>query len=177
LKTFIIKPNTKSFGREQRLVCTVLNKHYTKTYRAQRLIFQTKQKPDYIAPFDLVLLTKTKKIIAQYYKIQDNLHLYYNHQLISGFEKFIFKSPERMFKYFSSPEKTWKAVNKFRKRAGFKKLERQKYKLIQYNESVFHKSIKIEPIAIYGYRKEARKIAKQYNLPHFTTAKKFYEKI
>ncbi len=177
LKTSIVKPNTKSFGREQRLACTALSKNYLKTYRAQGLIFQTKEKPDHMAPFDLVILTKAKKIIVQYYRMQDNLHLYYNHQLIPGFKKFIFQDSKKMFKTFNSPEKTWKAVNEFRQKAGFKPLSKQKYKLIQYNEIVFNNPIKIKPIAIFGYRKIAREIAKQHNLPHFISAKNFYEKL
>ena len=59
IKTKKIKPNTKSFGRKRRLACTALSKNYTKTYRPQGIIFKTTDKPDYVAPFDLVLLTKT----------------------------------------------------------------------------------------------------------------------
>ena len=90
IKTKKIRPNTKSFGKKDRLACSFLHKNYLKTYRAQGLIFTTKIKPDQVYPFDIVLLTDAKKIIVQYYRIQDDLHIYYNHQLIPGFEKFVF---------------------------------------------------------------------------------------
>ena len=48
VKTKTIKPNTKSFGRERRLSCTMLSRNYTKTYRPHGIIFQTEEKPDYI---------------------------------------------------------------------------------------------------------------------------------
>ncbi len=95
LKTKIIKPNTKSFGRDNRLACTLLNKNYLKTYRAQGLIFQTDAKPDFVYPFDLVLLSNAKKLIVQYYRIKNNLHIYYNHNLLPDFEKFVFKSTKK----------------------------------------------------------------------------------
>ena len=66
------------FGRKKRLSCTVLNEKYTKTYRPQGIIFQTSKKPDYIFPFDLVLLSATNRIIVHYYRIKNNLHVYYN---------------------------------------------------------------------------------------------------
>ncbi|RMD46218.1 hypothetical protein D6829_00095, partial [Candidatus Pacearchaeota archaeon] len=66
LKTNTLKLNTKSFGRKRRLSCSFLHKNYLKTYRSQGLIFQTNQKPDYVYPFDLVLLSDAKKIIVQY---------------------------------------------------------------------------------------------------------------
>ena len=105
-----IKPNTKSFGMQKRLACTALSKYYTKTYRPQGIIFKTKNKPVYIAPFDLVLLTKTNNIIAHYYIIKNNLHPYYNQELISGFGKFIFKTAREMLKKFPSPEKAWNEI-------------------------------------------------------------------
>jgi len=81
-----------------------------------------------------------------------------------------------MIKKYPSPESAWKEVNKFRVSHGYTKLTKQKYRLVEYNEVVFHKTIKIKPIAIFGYRKEARKVAKKLGLPHYVTAKKFYEK-
>ncbi|MDP3987397.1 MAG: hypothetical protein Q8P81_04195, partial [Nanoarchaeota archaeon] len=113
IKTKKIKPNTKSFGRQKRLACTALSKNYTKTYRPQGIIFKAKDKPDYVAPFDLVLLTKTNNIIVHYYRIKNNLHLYYNQELIKESEKFIFKTAKEMLKKFSSPKKAWNEVNKF----------------------------------------------------------------
>ncbi|RMD45363.1 hypothetical protein D6829_02490, partial [Candidatus Pacearchaeota archaeon] len=71
----------------------------------------------------------------------------------------------------------WKAVNDFRVKHGYKKLPKQKHRLIEYNEVIFHKPVKITPVAIFGYKKIAKDIAKQYNIPHFSTAKKFYESI
>lgn len=175
IKTKTIKLNTKSFGREIRLSCTLLHKNYLKTYRPQGIIFQTDQSPDLVYPFDLVLLTDAKKIIVHYYRIKENLHMYYNHNLIPGFEKFIFKKIEDLLKKFPSPEEAWKAVSKFREEHGYKKLPKQKHRLVEYNETIFYNPVKISPVAIFGYKKEARDIAKKYGLPHFTTAKKFYE--
>ena len=176
IKSKTIKPNTKSFGRKRRLACTALSKNYTKTYRPQGIIFKTTDKPDYVAPFDLVLLTKTNKIIVHYYRIKSNLHFYYNQELISGFKKFIFKTAKDMLKKFPSPEKAWIEVNEFRVKNGYKLLTKQKYRLVEYNEIIFHKPIKIIPIALYGYRKEAREKAKKLGLPHYIAAKNFCEK-
>jgi len=177
VKKKVIKLNTKSFGRERRLSCTVLHSNYLKTYRPQGIIFQTKQKSDHIYPFDLVLLGATDRIIVHYYRIKDNLHEYYNHQLIPGFEKFIFKDFKMMARKISSPKKAWSEVNKFRVKNGYKKLPIQKFKLAEYNEAVFHKNVIIKPIALFGYRKNARAIAKKVGLPHFVTAKKFWENL
>jgi hypothetical protein len=170
-----IKPNTKSFGRKRRLSCTIIDKDYTKTYRPQGIIFQTNSKPDYIFPFDLVLLSATDKIIVHYYRIKNNLHIYYNHKLIKGFERFIFKDFRSMIKKYSSPTKAWQAVNKFRKENSFNELPKQKFRLVEYNEAVFHKPIKIKPVAIFGYRKEAAEVAEKLNLPHYVSAKHFYQ--
>lgn len=159
-----------------RLSTTILHKNYLKTYRAQGIIFQTKVKPNYMMPLDLVLLSNAKKIIVHYYRIKDNLHLYYNHSLLSGFKKFIFKDFSKMLKKFPSPEFVWKEVSKFRINAGHKNLSKQKYRLVEYNEVVFNKQIKITPIALFGYKKESKKLAKKYGLPHYISAKKFYEK-
>jgi len=177
VKTSIIKPNTKSFGRKKRLSCTILGEKYNKTYRPQGIIFQTKTSPDYIFPLDLVLLSSTDKIIVHYYRIKNKLHIYYNHNLIPGFEKFIFKDFNSMIKKYPSPEKAWEAVNKFRKKAGFNALPKQKFRLVEYNEAVFHKPIKIKPIALFGYRRETAQIAEKLNLPHYVSAKHFYKHI
>ena len=176
VRTNTIKPNTKSFGYKMRLACSLLSDNYTKTYRAQGIIFTTKAKPDYISPFDMVLLTQTEDIIVQYYRIENNLHIYYNHKLIPGYERFIFSSVENLTRNISNPAEAWKKVNDFRMEAGYKKLPDQKYRLVQYNELIFHKIIKIKPVAVFGYTKEARVIAKKLNLPCFSSAKKFYQK-
>ncbi len=177
IKTKNIKPNTKSFGREKRLSCTVLSKNYTKTYRPHGIIFQTLQKPDHILPFDLVLLSATDNIIVHYYRIKNNLHIYYNHSLINGFEKFFFKDFNSLLNKYSSPLIAWKEVNKFRKQNGYNALPKNKFRLAEYNEAVFYKSIKIKPIAIYGYLPETIKIARELNLPRFISAKQFFNKI
>ncbi len=177
LKTKTLKLNTKSFGRKKRLACSFLHKNYLKTYRAQGIIFQTNQKPDFIYPFDLVLLSDAKKIIVQYYRIKENLDAYYNHKLLSGFEKFVFKDINTLLKKFPSLDAVWKEVNKFRTNNGYKELPKQKHKLIEYNEVIFHKPVKISPVAIFGYKKITKEIAKQYNLPHFLSAKKFFESL
>jgi hypothetical protein len=175
VKTKKIKPNTKSFGRKRRLSCTILGKNYNKTYRPQGIIFQTREKPDYIFPFDLVLLGATERIIVYYYRIKNNLHIYYNHKLISGFEQFIFKNFNSMIKKYPSSEKVWVAVNKFRKKNNFRALPRKKFRLVEYNEATFHRIIRIKPIAIFGYRKETARIAKKLNLPHYVSAKHFWK--
>ena len=177
VKKKIIKPNTKSFGRKRRLACTAINSNYTKTYRPQGIIFQTKDKPDYVAPFDLVLLSNAQKIIVHYYRIKNNLHVYYNHDLIPGFEKFIFKDFRDMISNFSSPKEAWKAVNKFIVDKGNSILPPTKYRLVEYNEVIFHKPIHIKPIAIFGYTKKAREVAKKLSLPHFTSTKEFYNSL
>lgn len=176
VRTKTIKPNTKSFGRELRLACSILHKNYLKTYRPQGIIFQTADKPKYIFPFDLVVLSATNKIIVQYYRIRKNLWAYYGNQLINGFERFIFKNFNEMVKIIFSPAIAWKRVNVFRKSHGYNALKKQKYKLVEYNEAIFNKPIRIKPIAVYGYRKETRKIAKRLGLPAFTSAKQFYLK-
>ncbi len=177
LKTKTLKPNTKSFGRQKRLSCTILSKNYTTTYRPQGIIFKTESKPEYIFPFDLVILGATDNIIVHYYRIKNNLHVYYNHKLIPGFERFVFKDFNKMIKKVPSPAIAWKLINKFRKNKGYNELKKQKYRLVEYNEAVFHKPIKIIPIGLFGYRKEAREIAKKLNLPCFISAKKFYQSL
>lgn len=177
IKTGVIKLNTKSFGRNRRLSTTILSPEYTKTYRPQGIIFQTKDKPAYVLPFDLVVLTDAENIVVHYYRIKNNLHMYYNHELIPGFEKFIFKTFASMSKTIPSPAQAWRAVNAFRTSRGFSKLPPSKYRLVEYNEVVFEKPVTIKPVAIFGYRKEARVMAKKYNLPHFVSAGAFYDSL
>jgi hypothetical protein len=177
IQTKTIKPNTKSFGRQKRLSCTILHKNYTKTYRAQGIIFQTNDKPDYVLPFDLVLLGATDNIIVQYYRIKNNLHIYYNHSLIQGYNSFIFKDFNAMIKKIPSPSFAWKKVNKFRQRKGYGYLPLSKYRLVEYNEVVFQKNVSIKPVAFFGYTKNARLIAKKIGLPHYTSAKLFFDKM
>ncbi len=176
IKTGVIKPNTKSFGREMRLAGTIINKNYLKTYRPHGIIFQTNEQPDCILPFDLVLLSATDDIIVHYYRIKNNLHVYYNHSLIPGFEKFIFKDFNKMIKEIPSPEVAWKEVNEFRMKNGYKKLPTSKYRLVEYNEVIFNRPIKVKPVALYGYRKETRKLAHEIGLPSYVSAKQFYNR-
>ncbi len=172
-----IKPNTKSFGRKRRLSCTILDQHYTKTYRPHGIVFQTDEEPDHIFPFDMVLLSATDKIIVHYYRIKNNLHVYYNHRLISGFEKFIFKDFRTMIRAIPSPQAAWKEANTFRIMHGYPELPSSKYRLAEYNEAVFNKVVRIRPIALFGYRKETRTIAKELGLPYFVSAKQFFSKV
>jgi hypothetical protein len=137
LSTNTIKPNTKSFGQKRRLSTTILHENYTKTYRPQGIIFQTEENPDYILPFDLVLLSDVKEVVVHYYRIKDNLHVYYKHKLIDGYEKFIFKNISLMLEKFNSPKSAWIAVNDFRKENDYVQLPRSKYRLAEYNEAVF----------------------------------------
>ncbi|MEI7961725.1 MAG: hypothetical protein WCI04_05310 [archaeon] len=177
IKSKIIKPNTNSFGRKKRLACTLLHKNYLKTYRPQGLIFQTNKKPDYYFPFDLAVLRASNNIVTHYYKIKNNLHIYYNQELIKGFEKFIFKDFSKMLKKISSPKSAAKKVNEFRKKAEFDTLPNSKLRLVQYNEAVFQSIVKIKPIGIFGRTKKARQVAQKVNLHCYSSAKEFYKTI
>ena len=176
LKTGAIKPNTLSFGQQKRLACSIVHSNYQKTYRSQGLIFQTEGRPIVIYPFDVVLLTDAKKMVVQYYRIKDKLHEYYKHKLIKGSEQFAFKDFGEMFKKFPNQESAWNAVNKFRIGAGYYALPKPKHKLVEYCEVIFNRPIKIKPVAIYGYTKASRGIAAKFGLPHFSSARKFYER-
>lgn len=176
-RTKKIKPNTKSFGRKRRLSCTILSEKYTKTYRPQGIIFKTREKPDYVLPFDLVLLSATDRIIVHYYRIKDKLHVYYNHTLIPGFEKFVFSDFGSLKKKYSSPKLVWEDVNRFRRKSGFHVLPKNKFRLVEYNEAVFHRPIKIEPVALFGYKSNARTLARELGLPCYATSKEFYRTI
>ncbi len=79
-----------------------------------------------------------------------------------------------MIEKYPSPEIAWEEVNKFRKESGYESLVHQKFRLAEYNEVIFHKPIKIKPVALFGYKKETRIIAKKLNLPYYASAKQFY---
>ena len=81
-----------------------------------------------------------------------------------------------MLKKFSSPQSAWEAVNDFRQRHGHELLPIPKRRLVEYNEAVFMKPIKIKPVALFGYREQAKKLADKYGLKHFKSAKNFYER-
>lgn len=175
VRTGVIRPNTMSFGVEQRLSTTILSENYTKSYRPQGLIFTTNQTPEYILPFDLIVLSDVKNVLVHYYRIKDNIHFYYNHQLIPGFERFIFQNMASLLKQFPTPDDAWNAVNKFRVSNGHKSLPKSKQRLSLYNEAVFHTNVAITPVAIFGYKKEARLKAKALNLPHYRSANAFFQ--
>jgi hypothetical protein len=174
VQTGVIRPNTKSFGKQSRLCTTILAPNYLKTYRSQGIIFSTKQAPCYVVPFDLVLLTDVKKPIVQYYRIKDNLQYYYNHRLIPGFEKFVFSNFEDLLRVFPTHQKVWSEISCFRKEAGLSQLPLSKYRLIEYNEAVFESEVSIIPVAIFGRGTAPRQIAKKYNLPLYTSAREFH---
>ena len=176
VKNKIIKPNTVSFGVEQRLSTTIISKEYTKSYRAQGIIFKTKQKPNYIIPFDLVVLSDVENVVVHYYRIKDSIHFYYNHKLVNGFEKFLYKDFKSMIKRFPTPENVWDVVNDFRVKNNLKRLPKTKKRLFQYNEAVFHSDVSIEPVAIFGYKKESRQKAKKLGLEYFRSVNEFYKK-
>lgn len=176
IKTKTIKPNTKSFGRKKRLSCTILQNKYLKTYRSQGIIFTTRKKPDYIFPFDLAVLSATNDIVVQYYRIKNNLHIHYNRNLIQGFEEFIFKDFSKMLTAINSPMKAWNLVNAFRKKNGFAALPKTKFRLVEYNEAIFHSPTKITLIAIFGNSKAAKKKAQKLSLPHYKTVKEFWDR-
>ena len=79
-----------------------------------------------------------------------------------------------MIKKFPSLDKVWTEVNKFRKSKNMPTLTKNKKKLIQYNEVIFNKPINIKPIAIYGYKKSAREVSKKLGIPHYKSAKEFF---
>ena len=174
-----IDPNTVSFGQADRLACTVLNSTYTQTYRAQGIIFQTDDLPDYVAPFDLMVLANTpgEEIFSDYYKIVGELKEHYGRSLIPGYTNFLFKTPEEMFAKIPNPEVAWKLVNEFRLKHGLTPIPEDQKKLVMYNEVIFHKTIAIEPVALFGVEKCVLQLAERahaINLPIFTSAQEFY---
>ena len=104
LKRKRITPNTNSFDQNKRLACTNLSLNYPQTYREQGLIFRTREKPNHIYPFDLAVLTKNNDLVVDYYKIENDLDVYYNHTLIEGYKEFLFKNVKSMLKAIPSPQ-------------------------------------------------------------------------
>ncbi|MFA6268228.1 MAG: hypothetical protein WCW13_00715 [archaeon] len=176
IESKVIIPNTFSFGKNKRLACSILNKNYLKTYRSQGLIFQTQNNPTEIFPFDLAILTKNNNIIVRYYKIKNLLADYYGNNLITGHERFSFKTIEELLSVFPSPKKVWETVNTFRINACVTQLPKTKYKLVEYNEAIFDKPVQISPTGIFGYTLEVRKLAKEFHLPYYKNAKEFWIK-
>ena len=123
LSSNIIKTNTRSFGQKMRLSTTILHDNYLKTYRPQGVIFKTDNIPDYVLPFDLILLSETDNIVVHYYQMKDNLHQFYNHKLIVGYKQFVFKNIGELVSKFKTPVSAWREVNTFRLKNGQKNLK------------------------------------------------------
>lgn len=171
----IILPNTKSFGHEPRLACSNLAENYTTTYRGQGVVFQTSQQPDYVAPFDLAVLTKSDHVLTQYYRIEKNIAEYYNRELIDGFERFRYSSVEEMLMDIESPEIAFEKVNQFRQAAGYKPLPKNKKKLFQYNEVIFHQPVNLDFVGIFGRLPELKQFSEIFTVPRWRSAKDFRE--
>jgi hypothetical protein len=54
-------------------------------------------------------------------------------------------------------------------------LAQSKKRLFYYNETVFHTSVKIKPIALFGYKPEARLKAKKLGLKYYRSVKEFFK--
>jgi len=176
LRTKRLKPNTRSFGQKKRLSTTILHRNYLETYRPQGIVFTTASKPAYVLPFDLMLAAESDKILVHYYQMRDNLHLFYNHPLIPGYKKFVFKDIQSLVRRFRSPQAAWKAVNDFRAAHGQKRLPKAKSRLCSYNEAVFLKTVPIKPVAIFGSVVAAKSLARRFSVPYFRSAREFYKK-
>jgi hypothetical protein len=178
IESGVLEPNTMSFGQNKRLSFTELHDNYTETYRERGIIFQSDDHPDYILPFDMSVLAKieNEEVVVLYDDIEDKLHVYYNMNLIPGFEKFMFKDSDKMFEEIPSPEVAFEMINKFRVENGFDKLSEDKFKLFQYNEAVVTKPIKLTIVGLFGELEEIKKLAEKHHLPYFKSAKEFYEK-
>jgi len=175
LETLTINPNTVSFNEPVRLSTTIIWKNYTETYRPEWIIFETKQQPKHIFPFDLIVLTDNDTFEVHYYKMEGNLWFFYQRNLIPGYEKFKCASYEEIVKKYPTVEEVINAVNTFRIENGFKPLPEDKTRLIQYNEAVFQEPVKITPVAIFWTNERSKEVAKIFNLPHYHSAKEFYE--
>jgi hypothetical protein len=174
IKNKKIKPNTKSFNQKDRLCCTCLSENYIKTYRAQGLIFQTKNSPKHVYPFDLSVFLKINDLIVEYSKIP-NIAEYYSLGLIDGYKKFEFKDFKSMVEKVPSPIVALEKVNEIRVSSGFKKICGDVTKLLDYNEVVFEEEITIVPVAIFGTSNFSKKISKMFGLEHYESAEQFYQ--
>lgn len=175
LETLTINPNTVSFNEPVRLSTTILGKNYVETYRPEGIIFETDQEPKHIFPFDLIVLTDNDTFEVHYYKMEGNLWFFYQRNLIPGYEKFKCTSYEEIVQKYPTLDDVVKAVNEFRIQNWFQALPEDKARLIQYNEAVFQEPVKIKPVAIFWTNERSKQVAKIFNLPHFTSAKEFYE--
>jgi hypothetical protein len=175
LETLEILPNTISFNEPMRLSTTALSKEYVETYRPEWLIFQTTHQPKHYFPFDLILLSDNDEFEEHYYEMQHRLWDFYVRNLIAWYEKFKFSSFEEMIKTYPSPAHSLSAVNTFRTENWFLPLPESKSKIVKYNEAVFEEPIKIAPIAIYWTNQKSKDLSDAFNLPHFESAKAFYD--
>jgi hypothetical protein len=177
LETGVIKPNTVSFNEPVRLSTTILWKNYVETYRPEWIIFETVQEPKHIFPFDLIVLTDNDTFEVHYYKMEGNLWFFYQRNLISWYEKFKCSSYDEIIAKYPTIDDAIDTVNTFRTEHGFKPLPDDKKRLIQYNEAVFQEPVKITPVAIFWTNERSKQVAKTFHLPHFNSAKEFYESI
>ena len=177
IETWIINPNTVSFNEPVRLSTTILWKNYVETYRPEWIIFETKQEPKHIFPFDLIVLTDNDTFEVHYYKMEGNLWFFYQRNLIPWYEQFKCTSYDEIVQKYPTIEDVIDAVNTFRIHHGFKALPEDKTRLIQYNEAVFQEPVKIHPVAIFWTNERAKQVAKTCNLPYFGSAKEFYKSI
>jgi hypothetical protein len=180
-----LNPNTNSFWWPPRLCTTILDINYLKTYRPQWLIFTlpNEEKPDYIFPFDLNAISENNNPVVEYHLMWDEVHLHYNVKLIDDFMNFSFKSYKEMYEklknndWLIDPNDVLKLVNKFRISKWIKELDKSKRKLVEYNEAIFLRPVKINPIAIFWdidnpYYKE---ISDKYSIPLYKSAEDFYK--
>lgn len=185
LGTLTINPNTLSFNMPPRLSTTIIDTNYLETYRKQGIIFELpeNEKPDYIFPFDLNVLTENNDPAVEYGTMEGELHLHYNMSLIDDFMRFAYASYEEMVDALQnntweiSPQDVLQLVNDYRASKGRGELPQDKIKLVSYNEAVFLKPVKIKPIALFGDMSDAvcHYLSKKYQLPLYASAKAFYE--
>lgn len=187
LDILVIKPNTLSFWWPPRLCTTILDINYLKTYRPQWIIFSLPdwEKPDYIFPFDLNAITENENPVVEYHQIKWDIHIHYNIKLIDDFMDFAFNTYEDMYNklknnfWVINPNNILEIVNEFRLSKWLNILDESKKKLVEYNEAIFLRPVRINPIAIFWDKsnKLYQEISRTYNIPLFLDTKEFYEKI
>ena len=185
LGTLTINPNTLSFNLPPRLSTTIIDTNSLETYRKQGIIFElpANEKPDYVFPFDLNVLTENNDYTVEYGTMEGELHLHYNVNLIDDFMRFAYASYEEMVDALQnntweiSPKDVLQLVNDYRASKWRGELPQEKIKLVSYNEAVFLKPVKIKPIALFGDPSDDRchYLSKKYQLPLYTSAKEFYQ--
>lgn len=169
-----IKLNTISFGLSQRLSASLLGDERTATYRPSGIIFTTFDKPTYLIPFDLIVLTKNDHVKSNYYELNENPKDYYKGELISGCEKYGFKELKQLAENTKTPEQTREEVNSFRTKKGYAPIPEDKKRLFSYTECIFYQEPRIVVKGIYGESELAKKKAKELKVKHFNTAEDAY---